>query len=97
MGSETLAVKISRGAVGFPGKWYTWIMVTRRDFLAGAAGLCTGRWFSGPRQGPVPVIDGLGEIRPGYSTALLDQIIGSGLAGCVVTVGNPALGRFGLF
>jgi membrane dipeptidase len=42
-------------------------------------------------QPAAPIIDGLGEIRPEYSGALLDEIRGSGLLGCVVTVGNPAL------
>ncbi len=36
-------------------------------------------------------IDGLGEIRLDYEPALLDEIIGSGMRCCVVTVGNPGL------
>ncbi len=36
-------------------------------------------------------IDGLGEIRLDYEPALLDEIIGSGMRSCVVTVGNPGL------
>ncbi len=36
-------------------------------------------------------IDGLGEIRMDYEPALLDEIIGSGMRSCVVTVGNPGL------
>lgn len=38
-----------------------------------------------------PVIDALGEIHVHYPLALLDEIRASGLRGCVVTVGNPAL------
>lgn len=37
------------------------------------------------------VIDGLGEIHLEYDMALIDQIRASGMRGCVVTVGNPAL------
>lgn len=37
------------------------------------------------------IIDGLGEIHPDYDAALLDEILASGLRGCVITVGNPAL------
>ncbi|OGU06381.1 MAG: hypothetical protein A2W29_10745, partial [Gemmatimonadetes bacterium RBG_16_66_8] len=37
------------------------------------------------------VIDGLGEIHLDYEMALIDQIRASGMRGCVVTVGNPAL------
>lgn len=42
-------------------------------------------------QTRTPVIDGLGEVRPEYGRALLDEIRRSGLSGCLVTVGNPAL------
>ena len=45
----------------------------------------------GAGQSPRPSIDGLGEIRLDYPAALLDEIIASGLRGCVVTVGNPGL------
>lgn len=38
-----------------------------------------------------PIIDGLGEIHVDYDLALVDEIRASGLRGCVVTVGNPAL------
>lgn len=37
------------------------------------------------------VIDALGEVHAHYDDALLDEMRGSGLRGCVVTVGNPAL------
>jgi membrane dipeptidase len=37
------------------------------------------------------VIDALGEIHLDYGPELLDAMRGSGLRGCVVTVGNPAL------
>ena len=65
----------------------------RRDFVAAAAATpwlapALGGTWSG--QSPV-VIDGLGEVRPEYGPALLDEIRASGLTGCVVTVGNPAL------
>jgi membrane dipeptidase len=36
-------------------------------------------------------IDGLGEIHLDYDMKLVDEIRASGLRGCVVTVGNPAL------
>lgn len=37
------------------------------------------------------IIDGLGEIRIDYEKELLDEIRASGMNGCVITVGNPAL------
>jgi membrane dipeptidase len=45
---------------------------------------------SRPPRRPM-IIDALGEIRIDYDTALLDEIRASGLRGCVITVGNPAL------
>jgi membrane dipeptidase len=45
---------------------------------------------AGPPRRPM-IIDGLGEIRLEYDTVLLDEIRASGLRGCVITVGNPAL------
>ena len=65
----------------------------RRDFVAAAAAApWMGRNLLHARPGQRPVmIDGLGEIRPEYGPALLDEIRTSGLNGCVVTVGNPAL------
>lgn len=67
------------------------VMTTRRDFLALAAAAAAGPTVLRASQNRVPRVDGLGEIRPNYDAALLDQIIGSGLAGCLVTAGNPAL------
>lgn len=71
-------------------------MTTRRDFLrtsaiAGAVAFAPGdaSYRQQPRR--VPLIDGLGEIRAEYDHALLDQVRASGLSGCVVTAGNPAL------
>lgn len=66
-------------------------MTTRRDFLALAAAAAAGPAVLRASQNRVARVDGLGEIRPNYDAALLDQIIGSGLAGCLVTAGNPAL------
>lgn len=78
-------------------------MPTRRHFLAataaaGAAALVRPPHplHAAPAAGPqpgrrVPIIDGLGEIRTEYDHALLDEIRASGLSGCVVTAGNPAL------
>ena len=37
------------------------------------------------------VIDGLGEIHLDYPPTLLDEIRASGVRGCVITLGNPAL------
>lgn len=67
----------------------------RREFLttiaagvAGAAATASGQITTRKR---VPIIDGLGEIHLDYGTDLLDEMRASGLRGCVVTVGNPAL------
>ena len=43
------------------------------------------------------VIDGLGEIHLDYEMDLIDEIRASGMRGCVVTVGNPALHGPGAF
>ena len=73
--------------------------MTRRTFLGalavGAAGLASrpSPGFAsqtGVNAGRL-VIDGLGEIHLDYPPSLLDDIRASGLRGCVVTVGNPAL------
>jgi membrane dipeptidase len=64
-------------------------MLTRREFVAAAAPALMG--LGRARQARAPVIDGLGEIRPEYDGQLLDEIRASGLTGCVVTAGNPAL------
>ena len=76
-------------------------MVTRREFVrtlgAVAATAPLGVSVVGAQAGDRPgegrplVIDGLGEIRLDYEPALLDEIRASGLRGCVVTMGNPAL------
>jgi len=71
----------------------------RRTFLAtaavGAAGLAvnsSARGWQGAAGGRrAPVIDGLGEVHLDYEPALLDEMRASGMRGCVVTVGNPAL------
>jgi membrane dipeptidase len=52
------------------------------------------RWQSplSARQKPFSAaIDGLGEIHLDYEMSLIDEIRASGLRGCVVTMGNPAL------
>jgi membrane dipeptidase len=72
-------------------------MLDRRAFLASAAGVLTGRRLDaftvtrGYEQRGRLVIDGLGEIHLDYDLALIDEIRASGMRGCVVTVGNPAL------
>lgn len=51
-------------------------------------------WTRSSRAGPQEAwvaVDGLGEIRLDYEPALLDEILASGMRGCVVTVGNPGL------
>ena len=61
--------------------------------LAVASGL-TLAWRSPLRGAQKPsssAIDGLGEIHLDYAMALIDEIRASGLRGCVITVGNPAL------
>lgn len=77
----------------------------RRHFLRATAALplagglpvtaLTGDAHNPERRPPLQVaptsIDGLGEIRLDYEPALLDEIIGSGMRSCVVTVGNPGL------
>ncbi len=65
----------------------------RRHFLRalGAAGAATLLGWKGDQPRRSLAVDGLGEIHPHYDPALLDEILASGLRGCVVTVGNPAL------
>ena len=68
----------------------------RRELLRhlAVAGGLTLAWRAPLRgaQKPSPTaIDGLGEIHLDYDMALIDEIRASGLRGCVVTVGNPAL------
>lgn len=60
------------------------------------AAIGTAAWSAAPhvQRRPAsrpPIIDGLGEIHVDYDLALVDEIRDSGLRGCVVTVGNPAL------
>jgi membrane dipeptidase len=62
-------------------------MFDRRDFLTTALGAL----ILPQERARAPIIDGLGEIHATYDDALLDEIRASGLRGCVVTVGNPAL------
>lgn len=69
--------------------------IGRREFVAAVAGgfalsLRPGAATSRQQQRRL-VIDGLGEIHLDYEMALIDQIRASGMRGCVVTVGNPAL------
>jgi membrane dipeptidase len=68
----------------------------RREFCTRAAAGVAGLRFaaSAAAQGPGSgrlVIDGLGEINLDYEPALIDEIRASGMRGCVVTLGNPAL------
>lgn len=62
-------------------------MFNRRNFLTTALGALAFQ----QERARTPIIDGLGEIHATYDDALLDEIRASGLRGCVVTVGNPAL------
>ena len=69
--------------------------MNRRDFvstLPAAAALAAGAGRLG-RQQPATriVIDGLGEVHLDYPRELIDEMRASGMRGCVVTVGNPAL------
>lgn len=75
---------------------------TRRQFMkdvASAAGALAAlpapggaATSAGKRaQARPPIIDGLGEIHLDYPPELLDAILSTGMRGCVVTVGNPAL------
>ena len=70
--------------------------IDRRTFVGALAGpvllRAERRWRAAlAHQSPRHIIDGLGEIRIEYDTALLDEIRASGLTGALVTVGNPAL------
>ena len=68
---------------------------SRREFigLAGAAAVGSAIRVRGQAPPPrrAPVIDALGEIHLDYGPELLDAIRSTGMRGCVVTVGNPAL------
>jgi membrane dipeptidase len=70
--------------------------MNRREFCtttaAAAAGVMLGESSLGQTAAPGRlVIDGLGEINLDYEPALIDEIRASGMRGCVVTLGNPAL------
>jgi membrane dipeptidase len=74
------------------------LRLNRRHFLASALGAAVYHGAFAQRGKDAPpesvrrmVIDGLGEIHAHYDAALLDEMRASGLRGCVVTVGNPAL------
>jgi len=64
---------------------------TRREFLLSVAAAPLATQAARERAAAPLVIDALGEIHLDYDDALLDEILASGLRGCVVTVGNPAL------
>ena len=68
----------------------------RRDFCTQTAAAALGLVFGGSAAAQTPpnrrlIIDGLGEINLDYEPALIDEIRASGMRGCVVTLGNPAL------
>ncbi len=64
----------------------------RRDFLIALPAAGAAAWsVAQPKRAPTPIIDGLGEIHVEYDMKLVDEIRASGMRGCVVTVGNPAL------
>jgi len=71
-------------------------VLDRREFLGAAfAAVMAGggrRPAAARPQAPRRlIIDGLGEIHLDYEMSLIDQVRASGMRGCVVTVGNPAL------
>jgi membrane dipeptidase len=68
----------------------------RREFCATAAAASAGLMFANASVGQTAntvrmVIDALGEINLDYELALIDEIRASGMRGCVITLGNPAL------
>lgn len=69
--------------------------MNRRDFvgtLTGAAALtAAGNCGFASSQARAIMIDGLGEVHLDYPPSLIDEMLASGMRGCVVTVGNPAL------
>jgi membrane dipeptidase len=67
--------------------------MNRRQFClaTAAAGLDLAYGGSAVAQSNRMVIDGLGEINLDYEPSLIDAIRASGMRGCVVTLGNPAL------
>lgn len=70
--------------------------MNRRDFCTTTAAAALG-FGLGARAAAQAVnagrlvIDGLGEINLDYEPALIDEIRASGMRGCVITLGNPAL------
>jgi membrane dipeptidase len=69
-------------------------MLTRRNFVKASLAATALPWVPVSElttQDRRLIIDGLGEIRIDYEMALLDEIRASGMRGCVITVGNPAL------
>ena len=70
--------------------------MNRRQFCTTAAAASAGLMFvdSSAAQSPSRermVIDALGEVNLDYEPALIDEIRASGMRGCVITLGNPAL------
>jgi membrane dipeptidase len=64
----------------------------RRAFVGSLPATAAALWASTQAKRSRPlIIDGLGEIHVDYDMKLIDEILTSGLRGCVVTVGNPAL------
>ncbi|MGH9314003.1 MAG: dipeptidase [Vicinamibacterales bacterium] len=65
----------------------------RREFLLSLPAAGAATWSIAQPKPPArpPIIDGLGEIHVEYDMKLVDDIRASGIRGCVVTVGNPAL------
>ena len=74
------------------------MIATRREVLAALVAAAASRAVglsptaAALSQPPARMaIDGLGEIHLNYPPSLLDDIRASGLRGCVITLGNPAL------
>jgi membrane dipeptidase len=70
--------------------------MNRREFCAAAASASAGLMFADSAYAQSVnsgrmVIDALGEINLDYEAALIDEIRASGMRGCVITLGNPAL------
>jgi membrane dipeptidase len=70
--------------------------MNRREFCmttaaAGVGVMFTDAVLAQPATADRVIIDGLGEINLDYEPALIDEIRASGMRGCVVTLGNPAL------
>ncbi len=70
--------------------------MNRREFCAAAASAGAGLMFADSASAQSVnsgrmVIDALGEINLDYEAGLIDEIRASGMRGCVITLGNPAL------